>query len=214
MNIKGLEYKTVWLEYPEIEPTCKELGVAPTGVKADGSPRYTVPFIQDDATGVVMSESIDIVAYLDRTYPDTPTIIPQGTKALHLAFRKAAGASAEPLRQFVLPATFKTMTPVNIAFYANRGITPEAFQLSEEKKAVEWAKAKDGLGKIDQWMEEGDKFVMGDTISFADVLICAFLRWGRISWGEDSDEWKDVTSWQNGRWGRLMKEFEKYETVL
>ena len=36
MNYKALKYRTEWIELCEIESVCKNLGIAPTGVRPDG----------------------------------------------------------------------------------------------------------------------------------------------------------------------------------
>ncbi|KAJ3510855.1 hypothetical protein NLJ89_g4435 [Agrocybe chaxingu] len=41
LNYKRIPYKTEWVEYPDIEPLCKRLGIAPTDKKKDGSGRRT-----------------------------------------------------------------------------------------------------------------------------------------------------------------------------
>ncbi|KAF9041973.1 hypothetical protein BDZ89DRAFT_1034773 [Hymenopellis radicata] len=214
LNIKNLPHKTKWVNFPEIESVCR-VGAAPTGVRPDGSPRYTVPVILDDSTGAVVSESIVILEYLDKTYPDTPTLLPHGTKALHLAFKDAAANHIQPLRQFIITPSYYTMTP-----RTRRSTTRNSPALRQTRFFRRGAKSRGmgestrGLGKIGAWMGLEDKYVMGDKISYADLLTCAFLRWARVSWGEDSQEWKDVMSWHNGRWGRLMAEFaEKYESI-
>ncbi|KAF7320563.1 hypothetical protein HMN09_00140300 [Mycena chlorophos] len=51
LNFKGLEYTTMWLEYPEIEDACKAIGGKPTRNKPDGTPLYTLPMIHDLNTG-------------------------------------------------------------------------------------------------------------------------------------------------------------------
>ena len=43
LDYKGLQYKTVWTEYPDIAATCQSLNIPPTGKWPDGSPMYTLP---------------------------------------------------------------------------------------------------------------------------------------------------------------------------
>ncbi|KAJ8699426.1 hypothetical protein PTI98_002541 [Pleurotus ostreatus] len=43
LNIKGIPYQTVWVEYPDIEAVCKKIGASPTGEEA---PHYTLPVIK------------------------------------------------------------------------------------------------------------------------------------------------------------------------
>ncbi|KAG7441200.1 uncharacterized protein BT62DRAFT_997376 [Guyanagaster necrorhizus] len=75
--------------------------------------------------------------------------------------------------------------------------------------------AKENLGKMNTWFEgsEGD-FDMGNEPCFADAAICAFLWFTRRMVGEDSEEWKDDVSWNDGRWGRYLESFKPYEKLL
>ena len=71
-----------------------------------------------------------------------------------------------------------------------------------------WAKFRDGMSKVDECLAKTDAkgpFVMGDTISWADFFISAFLMFFKNVWGEDSEEWKDIASWDEGRWGNLLR---------
>lgn len=87
MEYKQIPYRTIWLEYPEIEPTLRGIGAKPSGVKPDGSPWYTIPVIADeihpgpDGKPTVVVDSWDIAEYLDEKFPDRP-LFPAGTKAL------------------------------------------------------------------------------------------------------------------------------------
>ncbi|KAG7441167.1 uncharacterized protein BT62DRAFT_552788 [Guyanagaster necrorhizus] len=81
LNLKNLPYRTVCVELPDVEALAKRVGAAPTRTKSDGvSPFYTIPIIQDDSTGAVVSDSPAIAAYLDKTYPSSgPVLILTGT---------------------------------------------------------------------------------------------------------------------------------------
>jgi glutathione S-transferase len=74
----------VWLEYPDIEPTLRDLGAAPTFLE-NPSPRkwfYTIPVIVDPGhltpTGdpTVVCDSWAIAEYLDEVYPDQNILFP------------------------------------------------------------------------------------------------------------------------------------------
>ncbi|EGN93794.1 hypothetical protein SERLA73DRAFT_144791, partial [Serpula lacrymans var. lacrymans S7.3] len=82
LGYKGLVFKTVWIEAPDIEERMKVIGAKPTRVKSDGSDFYTLPVIEDPSTGAIVSDSLVIVEYLDKTYASTPAVLPPDTRAL------------------------------------------------------------------------------------------------------------------------------------
>ncbi|KAK0457976.1 uncharacterized protein EV420DRAFT_404040 [Desarmillaria tabescens] len=218
LNLKNLPYKTVYVEVPDIEALAKKIGAAPTGLQLDGvSPRYTVPIIQDRSTGVVISNSPDIAAYLDKTYPSVgPVLIPAGTMALQLAFTDAVAEALEHLR---VPLFYVNMvskmnerTTACMREKLSGIYTLEASKGEEREKM--WAMTKRNLGKMDKWLEgsEGD-FVMGKEPCFADTVIGAFLWLIRSVVGRESEEWNDIATWNNGRWGKYLDSFKPFEVV-
>ena len=85
LNIKGAPYKTIWLEYLEIEGEYKKAGIAPSG-KRGGKDLYTCPGLVDPNTGTALADSQAIAEYIEKTYPNpsTPTLFPPGTRALQV----------------------------------------------------------------------------------------------------------------------------------
>ena len=79
MNIKGIPYTTVWVEYPNIAAVCKKIGASPTAKWPDGTPQYTLPAIFDPNTHTAVADSAAIVPCLDATYPATAALIRRGT---------------------------------------------------------------------------------------------------------------------------------------
>ena len=65
-----------WITFPEIEAVCKSIGAPPTMTKKDGRPHYTVPFMKIEPCAgssdpvVVLSDSLKIAEYLEKTFPD------------------------------------------------------------------------------------------------------------------------------------------------
>ncbi len=55
---------------------------------------------------------------------------------------------------------------------------------------------------------------MGNKPSYADTASCAFLQSTRTMLGEESEEWKDVASWNDGRWGTYLESFKPHEKLL
>ncbi|KAJ7616675.1 hypothetical protein FB45DRAFT_934725 [Roridomyces roridus] len=213
LNFKGIPYTTVWVEYPDVEAQCKELGGAPTTTKPDGSgrPHYTLPMIYDQSTGAVVTDSMNIVTYLDATYPSLPRLMSPNTAGLQHAFDAAANALMTPIYPYILPGAYKILNPSSAEYFgrtrkAKWGKPLEELTPRGAADEIEWKKLKDGFGKIDQWIRvNGDggkgKYLMGETISYADMWIGSFVQWD------------DVKTWHEGRWAGLLKDLEMYETV-
>jgi glutathione S-transferase len=211
LNYKGIPHRTEWIEYPDIEPHSKSLGLKPTGKKPDGTPFYTLPAIHDPSTGTYLSDSFLIAEYLEETYPTTPRIFPHGTRSLQHAFQFAFGERLAAVRPFILPSVLPKLGTQRSEEYFRRTkelalgrplVVPEGAERAEQ-----WAKFRDSMSKVDECLAKADTkgpFVMGDTISWADFFISGFLMFWKRVWGEDSEEWKDIASWNEGRWKNLL----------
>lgn len=222
LNYKGLAYKTEWIEYPDIKPLCLKIGAKPTGKKPQGEPYYSLPVIYDPSTKTVVSDSWDIVQYLEKTYPNTPSVIPKGTLGLHAAFYHAVQKEVwTPFFQLVIFPTWRYLNePSQIYFRTTReadfGKKLEEFAPDNEEGEKRWKEAEDVFKILGKWYDangESNELIMGDTICYADILVAARLVWGKVTWGENSKEWEKLKTWDGGRWARFAKKFEKYEAI-
>ncbi|KAK0203266.1 hypothetical protein DFS33DRAFT_1375023 [Desarmillaria ectypa] len=202
LSFKGIPYRTEWIEFPDIEALYKRLGVSASATKPDGvTPYYSLPLIHDLSTSAIISDTW--------TYPDTPRLLPPGTRALHSAFTSSFEAHVKTaIAPLFISAIFMILNPRCQTFYKqtrekSSGMTMEEMNPLGECKEKQWTMFK--LGHI---------FVMGEMPTFADMTMCAWILCLPIVLGEDSPEWKDISSWRGGRWNRLMESFEKYETVV
>ncbi|GJF00934.1 glutathione S-transferase [Phanerochaete sordida] len=218
LNLKGLKYKTEWLEYLEIEPTVKSLGGAPTGKKPDGSDFYTLPTIYDPNTKAVVVNSATIAKYLDDTYPDTPRLFPAGSDAFQAAFLDTAWADVG-LHVFMLVIldSASHMFPLSHAYFretreATYGDKLERLATEDEWKAVETGLAK-WRGYFEANGEGGDLLFMGTqgTITYSDLQIAAYFVWAKTVWGGDSARWKRLTALHGGKWAKFCAQFTKFE---
>lgn len=226
LNYKGLPYRTVWVEYPDIEGLCKKIGADPTKPPSAAFGQYTLPVLQDPNTGRVISESIKIARYLDAAYPDTPPILPPQldalTEALDYVFMNSV--FGEHLRYILLPAVPTGLNTGGSAEYFRR-TRESAFGCKLEdvappgsaKREEYWKGGREGLSLIAGWLEADGKekrWFAGETISHADLILAGFLTWARDTVGPESAEWKEVASWDGGRWGRLVSTVsEQYGAV-
>ncbi|KAF5385139.1 hypothetical protein D9615_001086 [Tricholomella constricta] len=220
LNFKGLPYKTVWVEYPDIEALCKKIGAPPTATKADGTPFYTVPAIHDPSTNTVIADSILIADYLDKTYPDTPKLLPPGTHALQHAAINAYLPTGAPVFQFAIPLTHKLLGPGSQGYFRFHreklfGKTMEDLTPTGPARDEEWAKVKAGFNVVDGWLQAGEgPYFLGKTPAFIDFVIGSRLYWLRQIFTEDSPEYKDIMTWNEGRWATYVEGLKQYESVL
>jgi glutathione S-transferase len=221
LNIKGIPYKTVWIEFFEIEAESKKVGAAPTGERG-GKPLYTIPFLYDPATRTAVSDSQEIVAYLERQYPTRPTLFPPGTRALQAAFvggdQSIIRRIADSSRPLIMPTILKSATEPGQAYArkAYGAFLEQMMALTEEflqEKADDILKA---LGEVDGWMGAGAVFLTGETPSNADVWLAATLVSIRNALGEEHEFWKRIAAANGGRWARYMAAFDaqNWFTVL
>ncbi|KAI9058483.1 glutathione transferase FuA class [Trametes sanguinea] len=222
LNIKGLPYKTIWVEYPDIEAVCRKIGASAAQQRADGSPYYTLPVIYDPNTKSAVTESAVIARYLDKTYPDTPRLIPYATDALHAAFNHALrGLLLGDVAKIMIPETAKCLPPRSEVYFRT---TREVFFNSKledisppgPKRDQYMGGVNKALHTLTQWLEAdgtGKLFFLGGKIGFADVSVAGLLLWIRIILGADSKEWAEIKALDGGRWGRFMEALKKYEEV-
>ena len=172
-----------------------------------------------------MSDSSKIVRYLDATYPSSgPTLLPAELDALHRAFDAAVLASTfggGHLAPLVLPAGCAAMNPRSAEYFrrtreAMFGPLEAMAPAGSEKRAEHLKGCAKAFGEtIAGWLgktpdgKERLFFMGGDTLCYADVTIAGFLKC--IQKLTTPEEWKNVMSWDNGRWARFMEAFKPYE---
>ncbi|KAF9568709.1 hypothetical protein CPC08DRAFT_702313 [Agrocybe pediades] len=218
LNYKGLPYKTEWVEFHEIERRSKELGIKPTGKRPDGSDYYSLPAIHDPATGTYLADSLAIAKYLDATYPETPRIFPDGTDGLQEAFGHAWSSCLTSMYALIGPVILPHLSEASQNYVRNAqeklfGAKFEDIVPKGERAVQAWQTFKDSLERVDGWFAETDNrgpFIMGDKVSWGDILVGSSLIWIKVVCGEGSKEWQDVSAWHGGRWGKLVASLDKY----
>jgi len=221
LNYKGIPYKTEWVEYPDIQPLCLRMGIAPTGTE-DGKPYYSLPAIYDPSTGIAIADSWLIAEYLDKTYPDTPKMFPHGSAVIQRGFFAGYASRLAPIEPFILPrVNLKLNAASEVYFRRTRELyfgkrLEDAIPTGEEG-AKAWKQLEDGLTVVAGWLKVNGAtgpFVMGDTASFADCVLAAYTLWMKLIFGEDSKEWKDIKSWDEGRWEKVIEVMKDYSAVV
>ncbi|KAK2464961.1 hypothetical protein APHAL10511_003037 [Amanita phalloides] len=215
LNFKGLPFRAQHIQYVDIEKTCKEKGIPPSNSNAEI--KYTLPSIFDTSTGIGVSESHRIAAYLDETYPDTPKVIPAGTEALQTAWIEAIMPNLGAMWQFAVPRVLDIIDHPESRDYFHRTRSKmfgkDLHEMRPQGDA--WVAAmKDmekGFNVIDQWiLKSGGPYVMGKTVSFADFVLAGWIQGLQTAVGKDSKEWQLVSAWNEGRWAKRLEQLAKY----
>ncbi|KAJ3526218.1 hypothetical protein NMY22_g10251 [Coprinellus aureogranulatus] len=232
LNFKKVPFTTVFLDFIDVDGVCQRIGAEPTiRYKPPGSDEekviYTVPVIYDPKTGRVVSESLAIAEYLDAAYPapEYPALIKPGSKGLLRAFAAALDRIPTVLPTvypFVIPATFPIVKERSKEYFRttreahfNRGggnrkledVIPQG-----EERVEAWAKVQAAFGTIASWYAaEGGEWIMGESVSYADLVVAAYLIWIKRILKEDSEDWREVERWDGGRWKKLLESCKAYE---
>lgn len=230
LNLKGIEHKTEWVEHVDIQKRMAELGMPPIQTLEDGTPYYAIPAIHDSSTNAKVSDSYEIIKYLDETYPNTPKVLVEdetGSNFLQPALRKDWDLAEELLqRTAVLLAgiAFAHMPEVSREKYRGRyetrfKINVEEYMKDEQAYEAYWKEAQETYSKAAAWIAEAEKvsnspWIVGKTPTWPDIVIaantvCLFIS----AVGEDGKEWKRVSQWDGGRWGRFWNGIKPFTTV-
>jgi len=173
---------------------------------------YIVPVLNDPNTGTLIKESLEIAAYLDKTYPAKP-IFPHGSKMLICVFDFAYLDGAHPIVRLILVRTAEILNPVSEEFFrrtrSKRLQLPwEEFSPEGPKRDGDWACLEQGFNKGEELRAKcGGRWVMGDTFSYADIIVACRLFWLKRVLKED--EWARISSWNGGRWAKVLDDVQK-----
>jgi glutathione S-transferase len=86
----------------------------------------------------------------------------------------------------------------------------KSFEQIAEEGVRTWGNVREkwsAFGKLLDLNGSGP-FVMGEQISYADLMLGAAFCWIRICEGGDMKIWKEMSEWQSGRWGKLWERIE------
>ncbi|THU93184.1 hypothetical protein K435DRAFT_840356 [Dendrothele bispora CBS 962.96] len=220
VNSMDLPSKLSGLSIPTLSPPSKRLVSHQLVLSRDGRPLYTLPAIVDPSTGAAVAESLLIAKYLDRTYQDKPSILPQSTQALQVAFLDILPTHPHPILQFTLQKiTQNILSPESevycrMVWAAMPNVLPPGVHLDDafpmESRAKEWEKLEKLFAEIERWIGN-ETFTTGATASFADFALAGLLQCFKKAWTEGSEEWERVICFQGGRWKKFLEDLQQYE---
>lgn len=215
MNFKGVQYKTEWVELPDVEATRKRLGVPAVRKHWDGSDFFTLPVIHDLSTGEKVGDTFDIALYLDKAYPNGPTLLPPSTIGLTKAFNIQIDAI---FTNHVLlcchgipynPASFEE-TKKAFLFRA-RMEKWEDMKCEGEDRVRKLESLKTALGEMVKIYRTGGPFLEGESPAYPDLIVGAWLQFYKATLV--AKEWEDLLTWHDGLWAKIHLALEKYAEV-
>jgi len=220
LNIKGIPYKTVWVEFAEVETEIKKLGVSPN---PKGSLQYTVPTIYDPATKRAIMDSQEILKYLEEQYPEAgPSLLPAGTRGLQAAFVENNTSrilgSVFPLMVLdifsAVPETSKKYFRESREGWT--GTKLENLHAQGEAAAAKMKEFEKVLDDTARWIAvngEGALFLSGTSTPLnADVDVASLLSFIVRCTGPDSELTKVIKSANGGLWAKYLEVFSKWES--
>ncbi|THU78272.1 hypothetical protein K435DRAFT_786324 [Dendrothele bispora CBS 962.96] len=211
LNFKEVHYRTEWVELPDVASVRKKLGSDAVRKHFDGSPFYTLPVIKDPSTGAVVGDTFDIAVYLDKTYPNGPSLFPPSTIGLLAAFNTQVDAIfSRFVKLFVhgIPFNPETAEQSKADFvWRMQGKTWDDLDLRGEERAKALEAFEAALGDLAKFyrLEDGP-FLAGETVTYADFIVGGWL----VQMKTSLKEWDRLQSWHDGLWGKLHQALEKY----
>ncbi|KAJ3561972.1 hypothetical protein NP233_g9862 [Leucocoprinus birnbaumii] len=221
LNYKKLPYKTVYLEFMDIEPEFKKVGIPASTTKLNGTPHYTCPSIFDHSNNTAVTDSYKIAEYLDEAYPDTPRVIPKGSEALQAAFYDQLMPLVMPVFPILMSSVTGMLSPVNAEYFIRArseqfGASMFEFPPDGEARVAQWKKVEAAIDTLNGWLSKSNgPYFMGETVSFADFVVASLFQALRIilSFNNKLDEWENMMAWNNGRWKKFLDDLEPYAGV-
>lgn len=222
LGIKGLPYKTVWVEHLNIKSTIQSIGGNPTSKWRDGSDKYTLPAINDPNTSTVVCDSFEIVKYLEKTYPNhgtNSTSLMNGEAPLHAAIEILMQTTIIPpiLRLCGIRIGDMLLNEESKKYWwktteAVSGVPLDKFCVTTDEDARQtWEDLRKNQEKLAALYEDDKFWFGGDRPVYADCIIAAYWAMVRACFGAESDQWKAARDWNGRKLARMMDAMEKYE---
>ncbi|KAI1338826.1 hypothetical protein F5Y15DRAFT_98989 [Xylariaceae sp. FL0016] len=210
LNFKRVNYKTQWTELPDVTKVRKSLEADPVRWHPSGEAFYTLPVIKDTATGKVIGDSFDIAVYLDKKYPDGPSLFPHSSIGIHKAFNTQADAafpSGGALFHENLPFNPETAEQSKLEFGRRLGMKWEDLVVTGEARREVLDAYKVTLGDFAKNYQYSDgPFLHGQDVSYADFIVGGWL----MMLSETVAEFDEILTWHGGLWKRIHSALEPY----
>jgi len=182
LNYKKLEYTTMWMEYPQIAPTFKNVGIPPNG-KDEIAP-YTIPAVrlqpEASSTPEWIMNSKAIASALEKKHPspslhlDSP-LLPQVEEVLGKVFMPLVPVFLPRIPRLLLnEASVDYFQQTRAAVF---GMTLDELEKSDQGGDTAWKNAGPPLKGMAELLNATEgPFLMGHTVSYADFHILGLFQ--------------------------------------
>jgi len=147
---------------------------------------------------------------------------PDNTVGIQKTFEPVFIKNIFSVFSFVIPAVYLKLNPASKEYFRRTreilfGKKLEDIAPTGDDRTEAWGSLKKGMDTIHSYLISTDDkgpYMLGDKISWSDLVLFSFLYWLKLIWGEDSPEWKDIASWNGGRWEAHLNALKEYQTVV
>ncbi|QMW45080.1 hypothetical protein G4B11_008500 [Aspergillus flavus] len=185
LNYKRIPYRTIFLEFPDIEPTLKGLGILPSESTSTSKPKYTVPAIQHVPTNTYIMDSASIAHFLESTYPDPPVPL---TSELGREIEAKSRAVVGPIFfTSVMPREIGILSPRAQEYFRRTREASLGHRLEDlldlDKEEQSWGAVEDdvrAVGELMQMNRADGPFLLGARPTYTDFFIAGSLQSARV----------------------------------
>ena len=226
MNYKSLPYTQTYISYPDITALSRSLGLPPlpNPLNVPSHKPYLLPCIVHPHESIpnksgALAESWAIALHLEKDFPGTKSIFPNGHSSYALALTVQRLVSVDVIRacfDLVAPGIPGILDPRGRAYFRRTrtadegGIAPEDLAGSVEEKARKWKKFERSLKVFLEMLrgqdgQGGGPFLEGREFGYADAVLVGVFAWFHRG---DREGWKRIMALGDGQFITLWKACE------
>lgn len=173
LNFKGLDYKTEWLEYPDIKPTLE-----PHVAANPSTGTWTIPTVKFP-NGTYLMDSRKIVDKIDQTNPEPSIHLDSPVLAKLEEIMPRLMGALRPVYFLEVPGNILSDKSVDYWHETrSKAVGMPLAQLGEESGGQRaWDAAKPIIHEVEVLLKENSEgaFFLGNTPSYADFVWAGFL---------------------------------------
>ena len=165
-----------------------------------------------------MSESSDIIEYLEKQYPSSPRVITPGTLAFEIAYYHYFFGGMRPKwPKLANQYMYETISPKSAAFIKplREEVFGDTLENMTKNPQSQWDGYRDAYSTVALPIYDKAEgiFLKGSEPGWADFVTASFFLCIKLLFGADSKEWKFAETWDGGRWVKLIKDLEPYAYI-